>query len=83
MRQIVAITLLYFAATLGVSAADNNDVQQGIFDSYLKLANEGDVVAQYVVAQRYETGKGTGEGYGKGVTTGTKWRPNRTTRWRW
>lgn len=59
MRQIVAITLFYFAATLGVSAADNNDVQQGIFDSYLKLANEGDVVAQYVVAQRYETGKGT------------------------
>lgn len=61
MRQIVAITLFYFAATLGVSAADNNDVQQGIFDSYLKLANEGDVVAQYVVAQRYETGKGTGK----------------------
>jgi hypothetical protein len=61
MRQIVAITLLYFAATLGVSAADNNDVQQGIFDSYLKLANEGDVVAQYVVAQRYETGKGTAQ----------------------
>jgi hypothetical protein len=61
MRQLVAITLLYFAATLGVSAADNNDIQQGIFDSYLKLANEGDVVAQYVVAQRYETGKGTGK----------------------
>lgn len=61
MRQIVAITLLYFAATLGVSAAENNDVQQGIFDSYLKLANEGDVVAQYVVAQRYENGKGTAQ----------------------
>jgi hypothetical protein len=61
MRQIVAIALLYFAATLGVSAADNNEVQQGIFDSYLKLANEGDVVAQYVVAQRYENGKGTGK----------------------
>lgn len=59
MRHLVAITLLYFAATLGVSAAENNEVQQGIFDSYLKLANEGDVVAQYVVAQRYETGKGT------------------------
>ncbi len=61
MRQIVAITLFYFAATLGVSAAENNEVQQGIFDSYLKLANEGDVVAQYVVAQRYETGKGTAQ----------------------
>lgn len=61
MRQIVAIALFYFAATLGVSAADNNEVQQGIFDSYLKLANEGDVVAQYVVAQRYENGKGTGK----------------------
>lgn len=59
MRQIAAIVLFYFAAMLGAHAADNNDVQQGIFNSYLKLANEGDVVAQYVVAQRYETGRGT------------------------
>jgi len=59
MRQILATVLFYCAVTLGVYAADDNGIQQGIFDSYLKLANEGDVVAQYIVAQRYETGKGT------------------------
>jgi len=59
MRHIVAIFILSLAAMSGAHATNDNDVQQGIFDSYLKLANEGDVVAQYVVAQRYETGKGT------------------------
>jgi hypothetical protein len=59
MRQIVAIIFLYFAAAPMVQADNNAEVQQGIFHSYLKLAGEGDVVAQYVVAQRYETGKGT------------------------
>lgn len=58
MRQIVAIVFLSFAAAFNANA-DNDDVQQGIFDSYLKLAGGGDAVAQYVVAQRYETGKGT------------------------
>jgi hypothetical protein len=57
MRQIVALVFLSFAAVFGANADD--DVQQGIFDSYLKLASGGDAVAQYVVAQRYETGKGT------------------------
>jgi len=58
MRQIVAIVFLSFAAAFNANA-DNDDVQQGIFDTYLKLASGGDAVAQYVVAQRYETGKGT------------------------
>ena len=58
MRQIVAIVFLSFAAAFTANA-DNDDVQQGIFDAYLKLASGGDAVAQYVVAQRYETGKGT------------------------
>ena len=58
MRQIVAIVFLSFAAAFN-AIADNDDVQQGIFDAYLKLASGGDAVAQYVVAQRYETGKGT------------------------
>jgi TPR repeat protein len=57
MRQIVALVFLSFAAVFSANADD--DVQQGIFDSYLKLASGGDAVAQYVVAQRYETGKGT------------------------
>lgn len=60
MRQLVAIVLLYLAAAPAVvHATDHNQVQEGIFHSYLKLASEGDVVAQFVVAQRYETGKGT------------------------
>jgi TPR repeat protein len=60
MRQIVAIVLLTFTVVISAyGTTTNDDVQQGIFDSYLKLANEGDVVAQYVVAQRYEIGKGT------------------------
>jgi hypothetical protein len=58
MRQIVAIVFLSFAAAFTANA-DNDDIQQGIFDAYLKLASGGDAVAQYVVAQRYETGKGT------------------------
>lgn len=68
MRQIVAIILVYFAVAPSVYAAENNnDVQQGIFYSYLRLAGEGDVVAQYVVAQRYETGKGTEKDMEKAV----------------
>ncbi len=59
MRQIVAIAVFSFGVILGAHAADNDEIQQGIFDSYLKLANQGDVVAQYIVAQRYENGKGT------------------------
>ena len=59
MRQIVAIALFTFMVVCNANATTNDDIQQGIFDSYLKLAGEGDVVAQYVVAQRYENGKGT------------------------
>ena len=59
MRHIVAIVFLFITAAPSAHAADNSEVLEGIFHSYLKLANEGDVVAQYVVAQRYETGKGT------------------------
>ncbi len=58
MRQLVALVFLSFVVAFNANA-DNDDVQQGIFDAYLKLASGGDAVAQYVVAQRYETGKGT------------------------
>jgi hypothetical protein len=58
MRQIVVLVFLGFVMVFAANA-DNDDVQQGIFDAYLKLASGGDAVAQYVVAQRYETGKGT------------------------
>lgn len=58
MRQIVAIVFLSFAAVCASHAADD-DVQKGIFNSYLKQAAAGDAVAQYVVAQSYENGRGT------------------------
>jgi len=58
MRQLVALVFLSFVVAFNANA-DNDDVQQGIFDAYLKLASGGDAVAQYVVAQRYENGKGT------------------------
>lgn len=58
MRQIVAIVFLSFAAVCASHAADD-DIQKGIFDSYLKQAADGDAVAQYVVAQSYENGRGT------------------------
>jgi hypothetical protein len=58
MRQFVALVFLSFVVAFNANA-DNEDVQQGIFDAYLKLASGGDAVAQYVVAQRYENGKGT------------------------
>ena len=58
MRQIVALVFFGFVMAFAANA-DNDDVQQGIFDAYLKLASGGDAVAQYVVAQRYENGKGT------------------------
>lgn len=44
----------------GVSAASEDEVQAGIFATYLKLAEQGDMNAQYIVAHRYEIGKGTG-----------------------
>ncbi len=59
MRRFVATLLICFAVVVGAHAADNDEIQQGIFDSYLKLALKGDVVAQYVVAQSYENGRGT------------------------
>lgn len=59
MRQIMAIVFLSLAAVFSAYAGNNDDVQQGIFNSYLKLANDGDTVAQYVVAQGYENGRGT------------------------
>jgi len=66
MRQIVALVFLSFVVAFNANA-DNDDVQQGIFDAYLKLASGGDAVAQYVVAQRYETGKGTAKNQEKAI----------------
>ena len=66
MRQIVALVFLSFVVAFNANA-DNDDVQQGIFDAYLKLASGGDAVAQYVVAQRYETGKGTAKNREKAI----------------
>ena len=66
MRQVVALVFLSFVVAFNANA-DNEDVQQGIFDAYLKLASGGDAVAQYVVAQRYENGKGTAKNLEKAM----------------
>ncbi|MHB8535019.1 MAG: tetratricopeptide repeat protein [Sulfuricaulis sp.] len=67
MRRFVATLLIGFTMITGAHAASNDDIQQGIFDSYLKLALKGDVVAQYIVAQSYENGRGTEKNMDKAV----------------
>jgi len=56
-RYAVLVVCLLLSAT---SPASDDDVQAGIFQTYLKLAEQGDMNAQYIVAHRYEIGKGTG-----------------------
>lgn len=52
--------LMFCLLLSGMSNAGENEVQAGIFQTYLKLAEDGDMNAQYIVAHRYEIGKGTG-----------------------
>jgi hypothetical protein len=42
-------------------ADEDQALQERIFNSYLEQAQQGDANAQFVVASRYETGKGTGK----------------------
>ncbi len=51
--------LVLLSIPLAAARAEDAELQQVIFESYLKLAEEGDATAQYVVANRYETGLGT------------------------
>lgn len=58
MRRYAVLMCLLLLS--GISSANEDEVQAGIFRTYLKLAEEGDMNAQYIVAHRYEIGKGTG-----------------------
>lgn len=58
MQKLAAYSLiLALAAALPVQAED--DIQTRIFNSYLEQANAGDSNSQFIVASRYESGKGT------------------------
>lgn len=46
-------------ATLAVLADENQEIQFQIFSAYLEQAKAGDSTSQFIVASRYESGKGT------------------------
>lgn len=53
--------LISFVVLFSASAQADTDeaIQQRIFDQYLQQAENGDANAQFIIASRYETGKGT------------------------
>jgi hypothetical protein len=55
----IAVLLPISFLFLAPCALSSNDVQAGIFDSYLKRAEQGDREAQFIIGQRYEKGIGT------------------------
>lgn len=57
LRSLVVFVTLFLCP---VYAADNDyDVQQRIFQHFLKRAQEGDMNSQFIVGHRYEIGVGT------------------------
>lgn len=57
MQRLAAVSLLFLALTVPALAED--DIQVRIFNTYLEQANAGDANSQFIVASRYEAGKGT------------------------
>lgn len=57
MQRLAAVSLLFLA--LAVPAHAEEDIQVRIFNAYLEQANAGDSNSQFIVASRYENGKGT------------------------
>lgn len=51
--------LMSVFATLTVHADENQEIQFQIFNAYLEQAKAGDSTSQFIVASRYESGKGT------------------------
>ena len=54
----IALVLFVFMVSIPAYAAPTEDVQIRIFNYFLKRANEGDMVSQYIIGSRYETGVG-------------------------
>ena len=59
MQRLVAFTLLVLVLAVPAYAKDDADIQVLIFKTYLEQAIAGDANSQFIVASRYETGKGT------------------------
>jgi hypothetical protein len=57
MQRLAAVSLLFLA--LAIPAYAEDDIQVRIFNAYLEQANAGDSNSQFIVASRYESGKGT------------------------
>lgn len=57
--QRLAVICFSLMAVLPVHADEDADIQARIFNSYLEQANAGDSNSQFIVASRYESGKGT------------------------
>lgn len=57
--QRLAVICFSLMAVLPVHADEDADIQARIFNTYLEQANAGDSNSQFIVASRYESGKGT------------------------
>jgi len=57
MQRLAAVSVLFLALAVPVHAED--DIQVRIFTTYLEQATAGDTNSQFIVASRYESGKGT------------------------
>lgn len=57
MQRLAAVSLLFL--TLAVPVHAEEDIQVRIFNAYLEQAQAGDSNSQFIVASRYENGKGT------------------------
>ncbi|MCK7580101.1 MAG: SEL1-like repeat protein [Chromatiales bacterium] len=59
MQRLAAFSLLLLALAVPAYAEDEPDIQVRIFKTYLEQATAGDTNSQFIVASRYESGKGT------------------------
>jgi hypothetical protein len=77
MQRLAAFSLLFLVLAVSAHAEDEGNIQVRIFQTYLEQAMAGDSSSQFIIASRYETGKGTTrdldkayEWYGKAAAKG-------------
>jgi hypothetical protein len=77
MQRLAAFSLLFLTLAVPAYAEDDGNIQVRIFQTYLEQAMAGDSNSQFIIASRYETGKGTTrdldkayEWYGKSAAKG-------------
>lgn len=59
MQRLAAFSLLFLVLAVPAHAEDEGNIQVRIFQTYLEQAMAGDSNSQFIIASRYETGKGT------------------------